>query len=96
MQAVVWQSNGTVELSQQDTLHVSAPCVVSALVVDDGWDVYVSDPSRELEALTLTVERAGSAVEPTPSSCAWTGLLPTGGAAGSSVRCRLQCWSGNV
>ena len=130
VQAVFWSSNGTVALSELETLHASAPCVVAVTAsvpttaaatmadsgshsdeTDDGgstrkvdrgghrWEVFVADPSRELEELTLTLTvkpneaRTGGRRSDNDgaSNCSWSVPLPTGGAAGSTVKGALSC-----
>ena len=60
-------------------------CIFWANLTPFSLEVYAADPSRALDALTLTVDRPGSA------PCVWVVHLPTGGAAGSSVGGKLQC-----
>lgn len=135
VQAVFWSSNGTVALSDMETLHASAPCVVAVTAaaatvavdsdsysdeIGDGgnrkrgghrghrWEVFVADPSRELETLTLTLTvkpnvacTAGSRssdddARSSASNCSWSVPLPTGGAAGSTVKGALSCTCGSL
>ena len=107
-QAVFWSSNATVELSAEETLHTSAPCVVIATAAaatadgttthysgGGGWEIFVVDPSRELKTLTLTLTTAVGGTAAVDSNrarqCSWSVPLPTGGAAGSSVKGALHC-----
>lgn len=108
VQAVFWSSNGSVALSEEETLHASAPCVVAVTAVApttassasamtnsgsnsdetgaNRWEIFVADPSRELETLTLTLTAKTSA-----SNCSWSVPLPMGSAAGSTVKGTLSC-----
>eukprot|EP01052_Picozoa_sp_SAG31_P007805 SAG31_NODE_378_length_16503_cov_28.830041_12_plen_448_part_00 len=126
VQAIFWSSNGMVALSEEETLHASAPCVVAATVAmsadavvamaesssnsdqsrrrDGGhgghrWEIFVADPSRELNTLTLTLTvKSNATLRGTTSSiddrarnCSWSVPLPMGSAAGSTVRGALSC-----
>jgi len=84
--AVFWEA-GSANLSQTEQLRASAPCTVVATAVSGGgWELHAADPSRELAALTLTVD-SGAGTAP----CAWEVPLPQGTAAGSSVAGKLSC-----
>merc|ERR1712080_270088 len=79
VQVVFWERNASADLSAQDKLRVSEPCVIVATAIAAGWRLHVADPSKALTELTIQVERRGA------GPCLWHVPLPNGSSAGSTV-----------
>ena len=86
-QVVFWESD-SITLSSGHKLHASAPCVLVARTIAVGrWRVWVADPSRELQSLTVEIESSTGG-----KHCGrWEVPLPNGTAIGSTIAGSIDC-----
>ena len=78
---------GSITLSSGRKMHASAPCVLVAKATAAGrWQVWVADPSRELQSLTIQIEHSTGG-----KPCTWDVPLPNGTAIGSTVAGSIDC-----